>query len=171
MKWKFEGNFNTEIKKCVFIVVPHTSWHDFYMGLLVRGIMDTTINFVGKKELFQFPLGWYFKSVGGEPLDRTGGNNKVDAIVSIFNRKEIFRLAMSPEGTRKKVKDWKTGFYFIAKKAHVPIVPIAFDFENKKIIIHQPFYTTDSFEKDYEFLKNLYININGKIPNYSFDGK
>lgn len=170
LKWKIDGSFNESIKKCVFIVVPHTSWHDFYMGLLIRGVMSITINFVGKKELFAFPFGYYFKAVGGEPLDRTGGNNKVESIVSIFNRKEIFRLAMSPEGTRKKVKDWKSGFYYIAKKANIPIIPVAFDFENKKIIFNQPFYCSDSFENDYQFLKNIYHTIKGKIPERSFDG-
>lgn len=169
MGWKMEGQFDESIKKCVFIIVPHTSWHDFYMGLLVRGIMNTTINFVGKKELFSFPFGWYFRMVGGEPLDRSGGNNKVDSIVKIFNQKKMFRLAMSPEGTRKKVTEFKTGFYYISKKVNVPIIPVAFDFGNKKIIINQPFYTTESFENDMEYLKNLYRGVKGKIPEKSFE--
>jgi 1-acyl-sn-glycerol-3-phosphate acyltransferase len=167
--WKIEGQFDESIKKCVFIVVPHTSWHDFFMGLLLRGVMNTTINFVGKKELFNFPLGWYFRLVGGEPLDRSGGNNKVDSIVNIFNQKELFRLAMSPEGTRKKVTDFRTGFYYISKKANVPIVPVAFDFGNKKIVFHQPFTPTDSIEKDMEYIKSLYRGVKGKIAEYSFE--
>lgn len=170
MKWKLDGKFDNSIKKCVFIIVPHTSWYDFFLGLIVRGVMNISANFVGKKELFNFPFGWYFRLVGGEPLDRSGGKNKVDAIVSIFDRKEKFILGMSPEGTRKKVTDWKTGFYYIAKKSNIPLIPIAFDYGNKKVVIHNPFFTTDSFEGDYEYLTNLFKDVKGKIPEYSFSG-
>jgi len=103
--WKLIGKLDPSIKKCVIIVVPHTSNMDFILGLLVRGIWNIKINFVGKKELFAFPFGYYFKSVGGAPLDRSGGKNNVDATVDVFNKHETFRLALSPEGTRKKVLD------------------------------------------------------------------
>lgn len=111
MGWKIVGIENAEVKKCILMVMPHTSNHDFYIGLFTRGISGLEMNWVGKKELFKFPFGYYFKSVGGEPLDRSGGLNKVDSIAAIFERKEIFRLAVAPEGTRKKVKENKTGFY------------------------------------------------------------
>ena len=75
--WKLENNFNPEIKKCVFIVAPHTSSYDFLIGILIRKIMGIQINFVGKKELFKPPFGWYFKAVGGAPIDRTGKQKKV----------------------------------------------------------------------------------------------
>jgi len=70
--------------------------------------------------------------MGGEPLDRTGGLNRVEAIASIFKRKETFRLAILPEGTRKKVTELKSGFYFIAVMAEVPIIPVAFNFGKKR---------------------------------------
>ena len=127
MGWKIVGEMDEDIRKCVIIVVPHTSWHDFYIGLLARGIINQEMHYVAKKELFAFPFGAYFRWMGGAPLDRSGGKNIVDSIVSIFKDKEVFRLAIAPEGTRKKVSGWKTGFYYIALKANVPIIPVAFD--------------------------------------------
>ena len=74
------------------------------------------INFVGKKELFTWPFGYYFRWVGGAPLDRKSNQNKVASIARLFDDREIFRMAIAPEGTRKKVNTWRTGFYYIAKK-------------------------------------------------------
>ena len=168
--WKIEGGiYLQDIKKCVVIVVPHTSWHDFFIGLLVRQILNLKISFLGKKELFKWPLGWYFKKVGGIPLDRTPGQNKVEAIAEIFKNKEVLRLSLAPEGTRKKVLEWKTGFYHIAKAAGVPIVMVAFDFGNKKCKIADPFYPTADMEADIKFMYSYYKGIKGKIPEYSFD--
>jgi 1-acyl-sn-glycerol-3-phosphate acyltransferase len=164
MGWELEGNWPGGVEKCVVIVVPHTSWHDFYMGLLVRRILGVEIKFLGKKELFKPPFGWYFKWMGGTALDRTPGQKKVEAIAAIFRRKEEFRLAMSPEGTRKKVKDWKTGFYYIAKAAHVPIVMIAFDFGRKKVKISQPLNVSEQKEVDFNRIKSFYTNVIGKVP-------
>jgi 1-acyl-sn-glycerol-3-phosphate acyltransferase len=110
MGWKIVGIENAEVKKCVMMVMPHTSNHDFYLGIFTRGISGLEMNWVGKKELFKFPFGYYFRSVGGEPLDRSGGLNKVDSIAAIFDRKDVFRLAVAPEGTRKKVKEIKSQF-------------------------------------------------------------
>ncbi len=169
LKWQIEGQFDENIKKCVFIVVPHTSWLDFYIGVLVRGILDIEINFVGKKELFIFPFNYYFKWMGGVPLNREKNQDKVAAIASFFDKKDVFRMALSPEGTRKKVSKWRTGFYHIAKLSNVPIVPVAFDFENKKVIIHEPFYVTDNIEQDIYFLENLFINVKGLYPEKSFN--
>lgn len=168
MGWKIRGSFDETIKKCVVIVVPHTSWHDFYIGIFVRGILGFQINFVGKKELFRFPFGFYFRWMGGAPLDRTGGLNKVDAIVNVFKQKDIFRLAISPEGTRKKVTKWKTGFYYISLQAKVPIIPIAFDYGKKTVSISQPFYPTGQIEADLKVLEDHYKGVVGKFPSQSF---
>lgn len=80
MGWKIIGTVDERVKKSVMMVVPHTSWHDFYLGVFSRGILDVEINWVGKKELFRFPLGWYFRYMGGAPLDRIGGKDSVEAI-------------------------------------------------------------------------------------------
>src|SRR5690606_37892601 len=108
------------------------------------------INFIGKDSLFKGPFGFIFRSLGGTPVDRSKSNNLVDAIVNVFNEKEEFRLALSPEGTRKKIAQWKTGFYYIAKGANVPIVMATLDFSKKQVKISEPFYTTDDKEKDFK---------------------
>ncbi|SOC80178.1 1-acyl-sn-glycerol-3-phosphate acyltransferases [Salinimicrobium sediminis] len=167
MGWKFYGSWPAGINKAVVIVVPHTSWHDFYLGLLVRRILGVDIKFVAKKELFKPPFGWYFRWMGGTPLDRTAGQNKVDSIAALFGKKEEFRLAIAPEGTRKKVKDWKTGFYYIAKTADVPIVMIAFDFGKKRVKISKPMYPTGDKERDFDKIRAFYKEVTGKIAHYT----
>lgn len=164
LNWKLEENFDRTIKKCVIIVAPHTSSWDFLIGVLVRKILNIHIDYVAKKELFKPPFGWYFKMVGGTPLDRTGNQKKVDAIAEIFSEKEIFRLAMSPEGTRKKTERWKTGFYYIAIKANVPIIMVSFDFGKKLVKISEPFYPENGLEKDLPEIMNFYRGVEGKIP-------
>ena len=169
--WKLVGNtsFSQDtIKKAVIIAVPHTSWHDFYMGVLIRKISGVKTNFVGKKELFKWPLGWYFKAIGGRPIDRTSGQNKVEAIARLFNENEEFRLTLAPEGTRNKVKEWKTGFYFIAKTASVPIIMFTLDFGKKQNLISEPFYPTDDIEADFKFMHEFFKGVEGKVPEKSF---
>lgn len=168
--WKIVGNTNFSkdtIKKAVIIAAPHTHWYDFFNGLLLRKIVNVRTNFVGKKELFKWPFGWYFRAVGGEPLDRTSGQNKVEAIAKIFEGKDEFRLTLAPEGTRKKVKDWKTGFYYIAKEANVPIIMFTLDFKNKQNKVSEPFYLTDDVETDMKHIRKFYKDVVGKIPKYS----
>ncbi len=168
--WKVVGNTNfsmDKIKKAVIIAAPHTSWHDFYMGVLLRAVLNVKTNFVGKKELFVFPIGWIFRMLGGAPIDRHTKENKVQAIAKLFNDKKEFRMAMSPEGTRKKVDKWRTGFYYIAKEANVPIIMFTLDFENKQNKISEPFYPTDDMEKDFAFMHEFYKGVKGKIPEYS----
>jgi 1-acyl-sn-glycerol-3-phosphate acyltransferase len=162
--WKLESNFPQGIKKYVVIAAPHTSWQDFPIAILARMTSGTMINFIGKNSLFNGPFGFFFKGLGGTPVDRSQSNNLVDAIIEIFNSKEEFRLGLSPEGTRKKVDTWKTGFYYIAKGANVPIVMATLDFENKKIKISEPYYTTDDKEKDFNFFYSFYKNVKGKNP-------
>ncbi|MDG2432560.1 1-acyl-sn-glycerol-3-phosphate acyltransferase [Flavobacterium sp.] len=168
MGWKIVGTIDPALKKCVMMVMPHTSAHDFYLGIFTRGITGLEMNFVGKKELFRFPLRSYFKFMGGEPLDRSGGLNKVDAIAAIFDKKETFRLAVAPEGTRDKVSTLKTGFYYIALKANVPIVPVAFDFGKKEVNLGRPIAPTGDLENDLAALLEHYRGVVGKIPEKSY---
>ncbi|WP_452225974.1 1-acyl-sn-glycerol-3-phosphate acyltransferase [Lacinutrix cladophorae] len=169
MKWKLVGEFPKDLKKYVVIAVPHTSWHDFYIGLLIRRIANTKINFLGKKEIFIFPFGYYFRAVGGHALDRTPGQNKVEAIAKLFEKNDELRLTLAPEGTRNKVTEWKTGFYHIAKAANVPIVMVTFDFGKKQNKISEPFYPTDNQEADFTFMYQFFKGVKGKIPEKSFN--
>jgi 1-acyl-sn-glycerol-3-phosphate acyltransferase len=168
MGWKIEGAFDENVKKCVIMVFPHTSWHDFYIGIFTRGICGVEINFIAKKELFRFPFGNYFRWMGGEPIDRTACFNKVDAIVAVFKNQEEFRLAITPEGTRKKVNELKSGFYYIAVKANVPIIPVAFDYGRKTVSIGKPFYPISNYEDDLKILLKHFKSVTGKIPEKGF---
>ena len=168
MGWKIEGTIDESIKKCVLMVLPHTSWHDFYLGIFTRGIMDMEMNFIGKKELFRFPFGYYFRWMGGAPIDRVGNLNKVDSIARIFENHAEFRLAISPEGTRKKISELRTGFYYIALKANVPIIPVAFDYGKKIVSNGKPFYPTSNYEEDLKILMNHFNGVVGKIPKSGF---
>lgn len=168
--WKLVGNTNMSkdtIKKAIIVAVPHTSWHDFYIGVLLRRVIGVKTNFVGKKELFKWPIGYYFRAVGGVPLNRSANENKVDAIAKEFSKHEEFRMAFAPEGTRKKVEEWRTGFYYIAKAANVPIIMFTLDFENKQNKVSEPFYPTDNIEADFTFMKSFYKGVKGKVPEYS----
>ena len=171
MGWKIIGNIDPHIVKCVMMVMPHKSWHDFYLGIFTRGIIGSEMNWVGKKELFRFPLGRYFKYMGGTPLDRRGGLNKVEAIAAIFNNKTVFRLAIAPEGTRKALSSLKTGFYYIAMQANVPIIAVAFDFGKKEVRFVAPFYPTGNLNKDMFALGIHFIGVKGKISANGYDVK
>ncbi len=166
--WSVKGfNDFDSIKKAVIIAVPHTSWHDFYIGVLLRSVIGIKTNFVGKNELFKSPYGFIFRALGGSPVIRKSNENQVEAIARLFSEKEEFRMTMAPEGTRKKVEEWRTGFYYIAKAAKVPIIMFTLDFANKENRFSQPFYPTENKEADFKFMQNFYKGVKGKIPEYS----
>jgi 1-acyl-sn-glycerol-3-phosphate acyltransferase len=164
--WKLEGQ-NIDVDKCVIMVVPHTHWYDFPLGILIRAVLQIEINFVGKKSLFKAPFGWYFRWLGGAPLNRSKNENKVQSIAQIFNERKVFRLALAPEGTRKKVEEWRTGFYYIATEAKVPIISVAFDFGKKTVKIADPFYPTGDLQADFAEMKKFFVGVVGKIPEYT----
>ncbi len=166
--WTRKGPPQEVPPKCVIIIVPHTSWHDFYIGALVRRILNLQVNFVAKKELFRPPLGWYLRWMGGYPLDRTPGQRKVEAIAQIMQRNKHLRLAIAPEGTRKKVTHWKTGFYYIAREAQVPIVMVALDYSKKTVKISSSFHPTKDKASDFQFMHSFYKGAVGKVPENSW---
>lgn len=168
--WQVKGNTTfskNNIKKAIIIVAPHTSWHDFYIGVLLRAALQVKTNFIAKKELFVFPFGCLFRSLGGAPIDRFKIENKVQTIAKLFNGQEEFRLTLAPEGTRKKVEKWRSGFYYIAKEANVPIIMFTMDFKNKQNKISEPFYPTDDVESDFKYMHDFFKGVKGKVEKYS----
>lgn len=163
-RWKVIGSFPKYLKKYVIIAAPHTHWQDFPLGVLIKYAEGLPANYIGKASLFKPPFGFIFRWLGGTPIDRSTSSNKVEAIVNIFNSQENFILTMSPEGTRKKTEIWKTGFYYIAKGAKVPIVMISFDFKNKEVKVAEPYYLTENMENDFNFFHQFYEGVQGKIP-------
>ncbi|GEQ86276.1 acyltransferase [Patiriisocius marinistellae] len=165
--WKIKGDFDRNIKKSVLIVAPHTSYFDFILSVLARRILKIEINFVGKRELFHPLIGWYFRWMGGAPLNRGKNENKVQAIASVIKSKNEFRLAIAPEGTRTKVETWKTGYYYIAREAGVPIIPISLDYPSKTMTIGTAFFPTGSIVEDEIELRKFFKGVIGKIPEWS----
>ncbi len=154
--WRIIGDIPRDIKKYVIIAAPHTTNWDFIIGLMSRLSLGFKSKFLGKKSLFRKPLGWLFKWFGGVPVDRSQRENVVEQVVKIFNDHDEFVLALAPEGSRKNPGEWKTGFYFIAKGANVPIVRVKIDTRLKIVEFFKPFWPTGSIEKDLLALKEVY---------------
>ncbi len=164
--WKLNGDF-PEVDRCVVAVAPHTSWVDFPLGLLVRSVVGKPIHYVGKKSLFRRPFGWFFRWTGGAPVDRSRSSDTVGAVAALFKEHREFRLALAPEGTRKKVEQWRTGFYYIALRAGVPIVLVAFDYGKKEVKISAPLQPSGNFEADYASYRQFFEGVKGFVPAYS----
>ncbi|MCG8311081.1 MAG: lysophospholipid acyltransferase family protein [Cytophagales bacterium] len=154
--WKIVGDVPRSEKKYIIITAPHTSNWDFMIGVLVRSVMGFDSKFLGKKSLFRFPFGWFFKRMGGYPVDRSKSTNLVDKVVDIFNRHEKFVVAIAPEGTRKNVKEWKTGFYYIAHRAKIPIVRAKIDRRAKEVRFFDPVFTSGDIVRDMPKIKEVY---------------
>ena len=167
--FKIDGKYPYDLPKKIFAVVPHTSWWDFFLGLFVRASLGAKIQFVAKDSLFFPPLGWIMKALGGIPVDRSKRNNFVDAVVDIYNSRSELAIAIAPEGTRKKVDKFKTGFYHIARNANIPIVPIQFNYANKRVHFGKPIYPGDDTETDIKALEEYFRGIKGKNAELSFE--
>lgn len=167
--WKIEGGENLATPKAIIPVVPHTSSWDFPIGILSRGALEKDIKFIAKSSLFKPPLGWLLRNMGGYPVDRSKRTNFVDAVVDVYNEKEEFLISIAPEGTRSKVTQLKTGFYFIAKGAGIPIVPATFNFQRRIIYFGKPIIPTDDQEADFEKLYEFYRLGRGKNPELGFE--
>lgn len=166
--WKFAGQIPRELKKCIIIVYPHTSAWDLIIGFVIRSAIDWNVRFIGKAELFEGPFGWFFYRMGGQPVVRQKRTNFVESVVKVFNEKEELVIAMSPEGTRQRVEKFRTGFYYIALGAKIPIVPVQFNFGEKIIHFTNAVYPTGNIEADMKDIYDRFKNIKGKIPDRGF---
>lgn len=163
--WKVKGRSPAYLRKCVIAVAPHTSWRDVVIGMAARaGIPLPNTCFLGKKELFDGPFGWFFRWAGGLPVDRSGRKNTVEQVAELFREREELMLGISPEGTRQKVNALKTGFYYMAKQAGVPIVLAGLDFANKELIFSEPFYP-DNETEDFKKIIAFFAPVKGYHPN------
>ena len=112
-----------------------------------------------KKELFNPVTAFFFRFLGGIPVNRNKNTNLVDAVVNLFHTNKIQILAIAPEGTRKKVNKWKTGFYYIALKAELPILMVSFDYDRKEVKINDKFNPTGNIESDFNVLENMVSDV------------
>ena len=163
MGWKAKGKL-PDVPKCVMIAAPHTSNWDFFYTLLIAFQFKVKIYAMGKKSLTQGLFGGIMKWLGIIPIDRSKTNNIVDLTIQQFNSCEKLIIIVPPSGTRNKVVYWKTGFYYIAHGAGVPICLGFMDYGRKTGGIGPLIYTTGNIDADMKKIKKFYVDINGKYP-------
>lgn len=166
--WKLVGRYPHEVKKKLIIVAPHTSSWDVPLGLLLKFWIKIEANFYVKKEMFKGIMAPILRFFGAIPLDRSGNLNLVQAIVNDYNSTDKRTTIITPEGTRRRVEHFKTGFYYIAYQAGIPLLPVIFDYGNKEMIIKDLIYTSGDAEKEIPAIENIFRGYQGKIPEYSF---
>jgi 1-acyl-sn-glycerol-3-phosphate acyltransferase len=135
--WRIEGEF-PDWPKLVVIVAPHTSNWDFFLGVLGMFAVGLRASWLGKHTVFRFPLAPVLRWLGGEPVDRTAAHGTVGTAIEHFRTRPQWVLGLSPEGTRRRVDQWKTGFYRIAVGAGVPIIPVTVDYSTRALRIGSP---------------------------------
>jgi 1-acyl-sn-glycerol-3-phosphate acyltransferase len=163
MGWKI-GKVLPEVDKCVIAVAPHTSNMDFIIGKLAYTAIGRTANFLIKKDWFFFPFNHLFNSIGGIPVDRNKRTSITEKLAVEFEQRDKFQLAVTPEGSRKPVRKWKKGFYYIAYKANVPIVLVALDYGTKTVSFLDTFYPTGDTDGDIATIRAKYNDIEAKHP-------
>ncbi len=164
--WKSRGSMVSH-PKCILVGVPHTSGWDFFISWIFYTSLGGTANIVIKKEFFFWPIGWILKKMGGIPTDRSKGANVVRQIIHQFNEREYMHLAITPEGTRKRTRNWKAGFHTIARSANIPVYLVSFDWGRKTITIWGEFDLTDDYKADIRRMKDFYREkgVQGKHPH------
>jgi 1-acyl-sn-glycerol-3-phosphate acyltransferase len=148
----------------VLIGAPHTSNWDFGLMLLLMAKEKIPIHFMGKDSLFRWPLGKFMHSLGGIPVNRKIQTNMVDQVAAKFTERDNLVIGISPEGTRSKTSRWRTGFYYIALKAQVPIVMAYIDYKKKICGLGPSLKPTGDIHFDFEKISAFYKGIIGKYP-------
>ncbi len=138
--------------RCVMIGAPHTSNWDFIVVMMLMVVESIPIRMLGKDSLFWWPLGVFMRSFGVIPVNRSGNYNLVDQIAARFDEHDELIIGISPEGTRSKSSRWRTGFYYIALKANVPIVLAYLDYKNKVCGIGPSLKPTGDINADFKII-------------------
>jgi 1-acyl-sn-glycerol-3-phosphate acyltransferase len=159
--WKLDGEL-PDLPLLVLIAAPHSSWWDGVWGLLMKVAIGADIRFMAKQELFRPPLAGVLRQLGGIAVDRGATTGVVGQMLAQFDHQPSLWLGIAPEGTRKPVQRWKSGFWRIAHGAGVPVLPIAFDYPSKSIVIGTPMPTSADLDADLARLRAFYAPFRGK---------
>ncbi len=166
--WRPKISAPPEMKKCVMIVAPHTSYWDFALFLPIVFVLNLKLRVLIKHTLFWPPLGWFLRYCGGIPVDRRAARNYVKELAGEFERRDFFHLLITPEGTRSPRTKWKTGFYQIAMAANVPILMAAVDEKTKSVGVDRILYPSGDLEADMAEIYEFYDQFGGLRPeNYA----
>jgi 1-acyl-sn-glycerol-3-phosphate acyltransferase len=158
--WRIEGALPAE-SRFVAVVAPHTSNWDFSLGVAIVFALELRVSWLGKHSLFNTPLKGFFRWLGGIPVDRRASHGVVGACVKAFAAAPALLLALSPEGTRKGVSRWKSGFYSIAAGAGVPILPVAFDYREHVVHLLPLFQPTGDLDRDLPLIQAQFSQAHG----------
>jgi 1-acyl-sn-glycerol-3-phosphate acyltransferase len=161
--WRFAGE-PPALPKFVLVGAPHTSNWDFLALLALDYAFKLECVWMGKESIFRGPLAPLFRRLGGIPIDRSSRNNAVEQAAQAFDRSERMVMAISPEGTRKKTARWKTGFYYIALAAGVPISLAFVDFRHKMAGFGPLLQPSGDIRADMALIRDFYLNITGRHP-------
>jgi 1-acyl-sn-glycerol-3-phosphate acyltransferase len=161
--WKISGQL-PNIPKMVVAVAPHTSNWDFILTMSASLAMGVQISFLGKHSIFVWPLKKWLLAYGGIPVERSQHHGIVGQVVAEFTQREQLVFGVSPEGTRKKVTQWKTGFWHIAREAQVPIQLLGIDFATKQIVFGPQMLTSDDFANDFAQMRLFFQQMTAKYP-------
>ncbi len=161
--WQVDVTLPTT-KKFIMIGAPHTSNWDLPIALLCFWSVQTQITWVAKKQLFIGPLDYFFRALGGIPVDRSVRTGFIEQIATQFEQQEEMVFGLTPEGTRSKTEHWKTGFYYIAMKAKVPICLAYIDYPRRTIGFGEMITPSGDIEKDFIRIKSFYQDKAGKYP-------
>ena len=164
--WKVTGIITNDQAKnnLVVIVAPHTSNWDGILGIAALAGLDAKITFIGKDTVFKYGLGHFLRYVGGIPVNRKNPGGIIKDVIDQLKIRKGSLIAMSPEGTRAKVKEWKTGFLRIASEIKADIVPASLDFKKKEILLGEIFKPSGDNTKDILDLKKYYSAFVPKHP-------
>ncbi len=167
-RWKCVYPQEYKVDKCVMLAAPHTTNWDLIYAIAVYWKEGLEPKFIIKNNYTKGVHGFFFKWLGGIGIDRSKHNNTVDFSVNLFKKNKKLILMLSAEGTRKWVKKWRSGFYYIAKNANVPIGLGFLDYTKRVAGVGDLIYLTGDFEKDMLEFQDFYKDIDGKFPeNYN----
>lgn len=152
--------------KCIILGVPHTSWWDFVVSYLYYTSVGGKAGVMIAKEFFWWPLGGLLKRLGAIPVDRKSPTALMVSIIHEMNKKDKFHLAIAPEGTRKAVKRWKTGFHTIARECNIPVYLGYFDWKTRHVGRGKKVELTDDPKADMKRIQEIYeeMHLVGKHP-------
>jgi 1-acyl-sn-glycerol-3-phosphate acyltransferase len=164
--WRLQGEL-PPVHRFVLIAAPHTSNWDLPVMLCAALLFRMKLYWMGKNAIFRPPFAGIVRWLGGIPIDRSAANNLVAQSVALYRDQESLVLVVPPEGTRQKVRHWKTGFYYIALGAQVPIVMGFLDYKHKLAGFGPTVIPTGDIEADMQAIRAFYAGITGKHPDAS----
>lgn len=148
----------------VVVVAPHTSNWDFPVGVAAMLALGLGVHWLGKDTLFRWPLSPLLRWLGGEPVDRAAPGGVVGAAVARMRAEPRYVIALAPEGTRRRVESWRTGFHHVARGAGVPVVPAWLDWGRRAVGIGAPVWLGDDLEADVARIRALYRKEMARYP-------